>query len=284
MTLAIRLVLGVSALAFAVGSAACSSSPSSPTIVPAGGNANASTGTGGTGTAAGGTGTTTGGTGVSAGGAGNAAGGSSVAGVPLTPTMGWVDGASNTLGIQGAFFTYADPTTLTSVMSDTMSSSKICISGTAAKVIMPCTIVPPATDCYGTYWGAAIGFNLNQPNDPTTMMGGTPVPFNASAIKGFAFDVGPGADGTATIPLPSQFRFNIEDATTQYCSPAAKGVKMGSNSYSFTDVEAQCYAPMPGPTATTIQTGVVKISWQVVTNTQSTVPFDFCISNVVALQ
>jgi hypothetical protein len=271
MTSAIRLVLGFSALAMAVGSAACSSSGSSdaaagsgPTIVPGGGSSS-------------------GGAGGTAGGTGGSGGAPSAAGVPLTPTMGWVDGASNTLGIQGAFFTYADTVSAMGMTSDTMSSAKICMKGTAAKVIMPCTIVAPAVDCYGTYWGAAIGFNLNQPNvtDPTTMMmmGGTPVPYNASALTGFSFDV----DG-ATIPLPSQFRFNIESATTQFCTPTAKGVKPGTNTYSFSDVESMCYATPPGPTATTIQSAVVKISWQVVTNTTATVPFDFCISNVRALQ
>jgi len=269
MTSAIRLVLGVSVLAMAVGSAGCSSSSDGAS--------------GGGPTIVGGSGNSTGGTGNSSGGSG---GGTSAAGVPLTPMMGWVDGMSNDLKIQGAFFTYADDTTKMSVTDDTMSSAKICIKGTAAKVMMLCTIVAPAVDCYGTYWGAAIGFNLNQPNvpdpsDPTgmKMMGGMPMPYDASAIKGFSFDV----DG-ATIPLPTQFRFNIEDATTQYCTPGAKGVKPGTNTYMFTDVVSKCYATPPGPDASTIQKGVVKISWQVVTNTSSTVPFDFCISNVRALQ
>jgi hypothetical protein len=111
------------------------------------------------------------------------------------------------------------------------------------------------------------------------MMGGDPVPYDASAIKGFSFDV----DGM-TIPLAKDFRFNIEDATTQYCTTTAKGVKPGTNTYHFTDVVSKCYATPPGPDATTIQKGVVKISWQIVTNTSSTVPFDFCISNVRALQ
>jgi len=275
MTSAIKLVLGVSFLAMAVGSAACSSSDTTPnpTITTGGTGTAGTTGTGTAGTTATGTGGTSSGT------AGTGTGGSApVAGVPLTPMMGWVDGMSNSLGIQGAFFTYADPTTTMTLMSDTMTSAKICMKGTAAKVVMPCTVVAPATDCYGTYWGAAIGFNLNQPNDPVTMMGGTPVPFNASAIKGFAFDV----DGM-TVPLPKDFRFNIEDATTQYCTTTPKGVKPGTNTYLFSDLVSKCYATMPGPTAETIQMGVVKISWQIVTNTSATVPFDFCISNVVAI-
>jgi len=195
---------------------------------------------------------------------------------------------SNTLAIQGAYFSYSDPTSATGLVSDVKTTDKACMSGIAAKVILGCTIVAPATDCYGVYWGAAIGLNLNQPNvtDPTTMMmmGGTPMPFDASAIKGFSFDIGPGTDGTATVPLPGQFRFNIEDATTQYCTPTAKGIKPGTNTLMFGDVMSKCYAPAPGPSAEMIHKGVVKISWQVVTNTTATTPFDFCISNVRALQ
>jgi hypothetical protein len=269
MTSAIRLVLGLSVLATIVGSAGCSSSGSGgatgggPMIVPGGG------------------GTSSGGT--SGGGAGP------VAGVPLTPTNGWVDGMSNSLGIQGAFFAYSDDVSKVGLTSDVMTTTSVCMKGVAAKVDLTCTPMAPATDCYGQFWGAAIGLNLNQPNvpsttDPTMMMGGDPVPFDASAIKGFTFDVGAGSDGTSTIPLPSQFRFNIEDATTQYCTPNAKGIKPGTNTYLFTDVMSKCYATPPGPNATMIQKGVVKISWQVVTVTSATTPFDFCISNVRALQ
>jgi hypothetical protein len=274
MTSVIRTLLGVSVLALAVGSAACSSSGGATNNSPAGSGPTIVGTAGGTG----------------AGGTGSGAGGGTgdlPAGIPLTPTNGWVDGMSNSLMIQGAFFSYSDMVSAMGLVSDVMTTSSACMKGVAAKVIMPCTIMAPATDCYGTYWGAAIGLNLNQPNvvDPTTMvsMGGTPVPFDASAIKGFAFDIGPGTDGVMTVPLPSQFRFNIEDATTQYCTPSAKGVKPGPNIELFTDVESMCYATAPGPMATTIQKGVVKISWQVVTNTSSTVPFDFCISNVRAL-
>jgi hypothetical protein len=122
--------------------------------------------------------------------------------------------------------------------------------------------------------------------DPTTnmMVGGMAVPFDASGIKGFAFDIEAGSDGTSTIPLPAQFRFNIEDVNgVQYCTPNAKGVKPGTNTYLFTDVVSQCYKTPPGPNATMIQTGVLKISWQVVTVTSATTPFDFCLSNVVAI-
>ncbi|HMC60531.1 MAG TPA: hypothetical protein VKJ01_15180, partial [Candidatus Solibacter sp.] len=167
MTSAIRLGLGLSVLAMAFGSAACGGSDATasggtgPIIVGGSGGSSSSSG-----------GTSSGGT--SSGGAGTSEG------VPLTPTMGWVDGMSNTLGIQGAYFAYADPTTLPSVMSDVMSSPKVCMKGTAAKVDLTCTPMAPATDCYGTFWGAAIGLNLNQPNvtDPMTMMmkGGLPVP------------------------------------------------------------------------------------------------------------
>jgi hypothetical protein len=37
------------------------------------------------------------------------------------------------------------------------------------------------------------------------------------------------------------------------------------------------------PTAETAQSKLLKISWQVITNTTAEVPFDFCVSNVRAL-
>jgi len=217
------------------------------------------TGTGGTGTG----GTGTGGTGMLA------------AGVPLTPTDGWVDGMSNTLMIQGAMFSYADTTSAMGMTEDFIGSNA-CIKGTAAKVEMPCTIEPPATDCYGTYWGAAIGLNLNQPIDMTTMMGADPMPYDASALTGFAFEI----TGAA---VPTSLRFKVEDGTNEYCTASTTPIKAGANTVTFEQLVTQCW--MAGGTpATGAKSGLLKISWQVVTNAMSTVPFDFCVANVRALQ
>ena len=195
-------------------------------------------------------------------------------GVPLTPTDGWVDAASNTLGIQGAMFAYADDTSLMGMTSD-FTAAKACIKGTAAKVDLKCT---PAMgmDCYGTYWGAAIGLNLNQKIDATTMMGADPAPFDATAIKGFAFEL-------SGMTVPTSIRFKVENSTGEFCTPAAKPVLLGANSFLFSDLITECWKA-GGMTAETGKTTLIKIAWQVVTNSSSAVPFDFCVDQVRALQ
>lgn len=266
MKSALGLILGVSILA--LNSAACD-----------GGSDDNTGGTGGGPIVIGGSGT----------------GGSSVVpmggtgsgeGVPLAPMNGWVDGASNILGIQGAMFPFGDPTSLmgSSPTDFSTSGTEACFKGTAAKVdmaSMACTTkmyTPPATDCYGEYWGAAIGLNLNQQIDMTTMMGGSPMPFDASAIKGFAFEI-------AGPSVPGSLRFKVEDSSGEFCNPAAKPVKSGPNAFMFEDLIKECWKPTAtAANAGSAKSGVIKIAWQVVTNDKGTVPFDFCVNNVRALQ
>lgn len=221
--------------------------------------------------------------------AGTSAGGTSstpMEGVPLSPMNGWVDGASNTLMIQGAMFPFGDPTSLMGATPAdfSMSGTEACFKGTAAKVdmtSMACAtkmFTPPATDCYGEYWGAAIGLNLNQQIDATTMMGGSPMPFDASALKGFAFEI-------SGAMVPTSLRFKVEDSSGEFCNPAAKPVKAGANSFMFEDLIKECWKPTAtAANAGSAKAGVIKIAWQVVTNDKGTVPFDFCVANVRALQ
>ncbi|HEX3773908.1 MAG TPA: hypothetical protein VHV51_05550 [Polyangiaceae bacterium] len=264
MKSAIQLVMGLSMFAAAVSAVGCSSSDSSP----------------GTGPVANSAGTT------GSGGSGGSGSSDLPAGIPLTPADGWVDGASNTAMIQGALFTYADTTTMMSLMDTIKSGTGMnCMSGTAAKVDLMCTVVAPATDCYGTTWGAAMGLNLNQPIDPTTMMGVmTPLAFDATAagITGFAFDI-----SGDMVPTGANFRFLINDmAGNQYCTATAKAPKKGPNVYKLSDLVEECWqASKPTDlTGDTAANNIVKIAWQVVTNSSNTVPFNFCIDNIEALK
>jgi hypothetical protein len=270
MKSALGLILGVSILATA--SVGCDNGGDTPAgdgpLTIAGSASKA-----GTGTVLPTAGSSTGGTG----------GGELPSGVPLTATDGWVDGMSNTLMVQGAMFEYADPTSLMGMTKD-FTGTNACIKGTAAKVDMTSTacatkmFTPPATDCYGEYWGAAIGLNLNQAIDMTTMMGGAPMPYNASAIKGFAFSI----TGAA---VPTSLRFKVEDASGEFCSPAAKPVKLGANSFMFEDLIKECWKPTAtAANAASAKAGVIKIAWQVVTNDKGTVPFDYCVADLRALQ
>lgn len=238
---------------------------------------------------AGTTGTPTAGTtGTPTGGSGTGGSGTLTEGVPLDPMNGWVDGATNELMIQGALFPFGDATSKMGMEPADFSASgtMACFKGTAAKVDMASTacttkmFTPPAMDCYGEYWGAAIGLNLNQTIDETTMMGSTPAPYDASAIKGFSFTIA----GTS-VPGTTSLRFKVENAAGEYCNPAAKPIKAGDNTIMLTDLISACWKPVAGaPTGDSAKASLIKIAWQVVTNDKATVPFDFCVSNIRAIK
>lgn len=256
MASTLRGILGLSILLMA--NVACDDSgsePSGPAAVAG------STGSGGSGSGAGGSG----------------GGGNLPAGVPLIPMDGWVDMGSNTLGIQGALFSYADTFSIEG-MTDDFTGSNACIKGVAAKVEMPCEVVPPAEDCYGTYWGAAIGLNLNQPIDENTGMGvDPPLPYDGSALTGFAFEI------TGSM-VPTSLRFKVEGPNAvEYCTPSNTPVMVGANTFHFGDLRTECWTT-GGVSGEMVKSEIVKIAWQVVTNDKATVPFDFCVSNIVALQ
>lgn len=200
-------------------------------------------------------------------------------GIPLVPVDGWVDGMSNVLGIQGAMFSFADSTTRLNLTEDASQVGKMCIQGIAAQVDLKCTPTPPAVDCFGTTFGAAIGLNLNQVVDATGV-GGSPLPYDASKIRAFAFEV----DGRI-VPDIYSLRFSVESGEQFFCNPSfeMKVVTPGENEFAFEDLRARCWASPGGPSATTVKTMIVKLVWQVVSNDKAQVPFDFCISNVRAI-
>jgi len=188
---------------------------------------------------------------------------------------GWVDGASNVIGIQGAVFSYADNASSVGMTSN-FTGTNACIAGSAAKVDLMCTPVAPATDCYATFWGAAISFNLNQPIDPVTGLPvGSRVPYDASALSGFAFEI----SGNL---VPTSIRFRVDTANGEYCSPPTQPITIGANAVLFSDLRTECWT-VGGEPGETAKSALLKITWQVVTNSNAQVPFDFCVSNIRAL-
>lgn len=265
-------------------------------LPPAGGTGTTDTGgtSNGATTGSGGSGAETGSGG---GGATEGSGGSgSVEGVPLSFVDGWLAADANVLGVQGAVFSYADSHTETGdgvnePMVTTIEGPTACMAGTAFKVDTKCEdlpdfmFTPPATDCYGEYWGAAIGFNLNQPTIPDPEneeeeIGGDPVAFDATGkISAFSFDL-------TGETIPSSMRFAVDigpdaDGATQFCSPKAVKVLAGTNTISLADLRAECWDPPTEDPPDVSQ--IVKIAWAVVTNNSSATPFDFCVSNVIAV-
>ncbi len=282
MKSALGLILGVSFLAMGVG---CGSSGDTSSGATAGTGAIAVAGkpaTAGANSTAGAGVIPTGGGSGGSGGSGSGGTGTLMEGVPLAPMEGWVDGASNTLKVQGAMFDYGDPTSLMGETKD-FTGTHACITGTAAKVdlkSMACVsmmFTPPAKDCYGEYWGAAIGLNLNQAIDMTTMLGGPPAAFDASAIKGFSFTI-------SGAKVPTSLRFKVEDANGEFCTPKTVPVKLGPNTINLSQLIKECYKPPAAPvTAETAKSALIKIAWQVVTDTTGTIPFDYCVEDLRAV-
>lgn len=304
MTSSLRLILGVSVLATSICGVGVGCSSSNAT----GGGAGAGiivVGGGAPGTAGAGGGAPPGGGGAppAGGGAlGTAGAAVPVTGIPLDPKGGTPAGLIDPPGvgafvdamdpvtmlhIQGAMFPYADPTTTMGMMADFSVDGKACITGTAAKVdTASAACAPPVTDCFGALWGAAMGINLNQPNDPVTMMGGAALPFDATKLKGFSFEISGGATGLPGVPPPASLRFKVEDASGEFCTPALKKIQNGVNTVLFSELLSKCYlisTMPPNPTAETAKSALLKIGWAVVTNNKNTVPFDFCVSNIVAI-
>lgn len=241
---------------------------------------------------------------VAAGGAAGSAGATGAAGaaptgsgLALVPNQdGFMFGTSNALGIQGAFYTAADtggstiaPTAFTGEV-DPMTG-EVCVSGSGAAVgLDPATMMP----AYSTTWGAVVGFNLAQPNDPAT---GAPSmvaqPFNravpnAGTLSGFSFTLTPGPSGSPPPVANLRFKTTFPSApgstaasTQEFCTPMSSLVPAGNvYTVSINQQTLECWAPGGMPFSAN---ELLSVQWQIVTNETAAVPFDFCISNLQAI-
>ena len=104
------------------------------------------------------------------------------------------------------------------------------------------------------------------------------MPYDAAAtgVTGFAFNI------TGAM-VPTTLRFKVEDATGEYCTPSDKRVVAGANSFVFADLRKECWTT-GGASGDMAKSALLKIAWQVVTTDAATVPFDFCVSDIRALQ
>jgi hypothetical protein len=178
---------------------------------------------------------------------------------------GWVAGTTNGVGIQGSFYTFSDaagtpPGDTTVTLGDFATPTSVCASGVASQVI---------GTAYSQYYGGGIALNLA---DPGGMVGTMPWP--RGTVTGFSFTV----TGT-TIPAALRFQATTPAGGTTYClndtAPGANTVQLGT-------LVTACYDATPGP-ALPAATALESLQWQVVTNTDSSTPFDFCIENLTAI-
>jgi hypothetical protein len=216
--------------------------------------------------------------------------------VPLSLSEGRITSAQ--LGIEGTAYSESDVHSAPSVTSNLMqpidpSLASACIRGATAKIdrasneCLTMMFTAPATDCFGEYWGVAIRMNLQQPIDPNTGEGAaTPLPFDASALEGFAFDLaGPALPPSLALSFEVDSDVNATPGEGQYCSQGQVKLVMGTNRVRFSQLLNRCFrrGDPPNPSAETAQSKLIRMSWHVLTNTEAAVPFDFCVSNVRAL-
>jgi hypothetical protein len=208
-------------------------------------------------------------------------------GLAITPNAeGWVDGMTNGLGIQGAFFpasdagmTAATPTTITLDAATTPGS--ICVSGTLAQIaeLTPATDTTAATYDFTTYWGALVGMNLRQvlPAGGGEAMPASPWPRTTPAgnVTGFTHTIT--ANAGSTLP---DLRFTVDfvgkPAGSTYCQP----IPLGAPSTNLGTVVESCWeaggVALPG-------SDLLAIQWSIIPSTAAPTPFNFCISNVNAI-
>jgi hypothetical protein len=245
----------------------------------------------------------TGGTGGS--GAGGSGAGGAASSIDIKPdASGWVQADTNTLGIQGAWYSYADSIGKAGAPPGDCQSKgmhtdaecsvvkaplpggfpntdgKMCTEGTVAKVI---NLVSGGTGPdYDNVWGAGIALDLNNSGADA---GNVSSPFNATAkgVVGFSFDI----DATPLSGLRVEFPTPTTTAGANYWGAAANGngkypnspVKPGTNTIKWADVTS----PDTAKVAAFDATQVLAVQFHVPANTTSSGDYKFCISNLKAL-
>jgi hypothetical protein len=239
---------------------------------------------------------------------GSSGSGGSGAGVKLMPdNTGWVDGSTNNIGVQGAWYAYGDGTdgmqamgngtcqmkgmhpdsacsSITTpvpgsmmFMPSDMATGKMCTSGMVNKVIdiVGMTGMPD----YSNIWGAGIGIDLNSPG------GGAPKAlYDATAhhVTGISFDID-------MVPAP---KLRVEVATKPTDGTDAGNNFWGaSSSYPPSPVDATktnvvMWADFKGPKDATLkvdETMIESIQFHVPTVVSAAAPYSFCISNLTLL-
>jgi hypothetical protein len=163
------------------------------------------------------------------------------------------------------------------------TASGMCTAGTVAKVIPMAGSTSPD---YSDVWGAGVGFDMN--NGGTDDGGtGAKLPYDATAhgVTGFSFHIDtPPTGGQMRVEFPTAAVVGTTDINSAYyggatanLSPFTKG---GDVTFHFKDVGGPMYLTSPMPFDAT---KILSMQFHVVSNTSSTIPFQYCISNLTAL-
>jgi hypothetical protein len=128
---------------------------------------------------------------------------------------------------------------------------------------------------YATYWGAAVGFDLNG----SATAGVVHQPYVASAhhVLGFSMNL------TNTYPSDMvRFSYLVYNGSSNvaYC---VGQLYSGPNTVYFTNTATNCYTTGGVGLTGTVADGVVALQWQVPSTPAGTTPFSFCIDNLTPL-
>ncbi len=193
----------------------------------------------------------------------------------VAPQDGFVLASTNSLGIEGAFYTASDaPPGSSTILPQSFAQSgpDICVSGTASQV---------ADDGNGMFnyardWGVLVSLNLSQVAGSST-----PGPWSrdteAGSVSGFSF--------TLTGPvIPSSLAFSAWPfgvVLGNHCIQMGPQTTGASVIVPFAELALDCYAPGGG--ALPADAALARLQWSIQTNTNAPVPFDFCIEDLAAI-
>lgn len=203
---------------------------------------------------------------------GDSGGGGPTVGTPVLLTVddtGWVDGAGNSVGIQGAWYAYDDcansPGACTLNHTPPTGSfpntgGKMCTKGT--------TVAVKAEADFSKQWGAGIALDLNNSGGAN----GQKMPFDAQAanVIGFFMNITGVAPG---------LRINITSASTGDNSHFVNGV-VGANTVELSKAKQGSWVTTK---ATLNPTELLAIQFQIPTVMNKAVDFDFCVEGLSAL-
>lgn len=179
---------------------------------------------------------------------------------------------SNDYGIQGAAFFARAPMGNSAVMLDPAPAGKVCLKGTVDAVPTPPDGSHPP---YSTYWGVALGFNLNQsatagPTDPKTPWQVPP------GVTGFWFTV----EGATIPPIRLKTTPTGKDPAQEQDSCALVAPTSGvPNQVLFKDMYVQCWDGPQGTAPTDVSVGLLDVSLQIAAGTDGPIPLDFCLTH-----
>jgi len=259
-------------------------------------------GAGGAGAAMGSGGISTGGGAGSAnpatGGAPAGAGGAGFTAVPILPdSSGWVDASFNSVGLQGAWYRFADslgandappgicqlaghPDAACSVITSPQAGAfpnvggRMCASGTAAKAVD--TPAMAGVPDYVHIDGAGIGLDWNNPGGPAARS-----VFDAMAkhVRGISFDIDVVPVAGLRVEIPTRTAEGREQGPDYWGATPSfppSPVKIGTNTLLWADVT--------GPRDGVLNVfQIFGVRFHVATSTAENRPFSFCISNLKLL-